>query len=79
MGESMCGIQNLFLAAWSLSISRSWIHAAIKKIFLINILVVYGAIIFWDDILILGRKIDLYGTPGLKVGCDPIMPFCVAC
>ena len=55
MDESMCGIQNLFLAAWSLSISRSWIHDAIKKIFLINILVVYGEISFWDDMLILGE------------------------
>ena len=55
MDESMCGIQNLFLPAWSLSISRSWIHAVIKKFFLINILVVYGEIAFWDDMLILGE------------------------
>ena len=55
MGESMCGIQSLFLVGLSLSISHSRIHSAIKKFFLINILVVYGEISFWDDMLILGE------------------------
>ena len=55
MDESICGIQNLSLAGSSLSNIHSWIHAVIKKFFLINILVVYGAISFWDDMLILGE------------------------